>query len=456
VIDKQEFTSAVDGLKPSGYTPIALALETAAAELPAAGDRAIVLLSDGIDTCTDEGEQLDPCAVAQDLGSDGGLSIHTVGFRVDGQTSEQLECLSRVTSGTSWDAVNDKQLSTRLAMSINPELASSLLSPAGYRDLKPGMTVDEAKHAGGITDDISATGRVEIVYFDCSLVFVDGVLEEISTDELPTIDAIKPGDDIANAEAVYGNPKLPTEISDDGAATYSADPIEGTGFKIYFDGAADSQPGGELTGTITKLVVCRCGTTDSYSVADPPVGIFPGCEFQQNCRIYDAAQVQHPEQGALTLVLIDVDGNPASTLTFGHLYMVGRDGKVMNPDGSIAGAESEASAPFDTSAYDPDSLHSAFHFMDPITDRSGGVFFEAPGVDGLLAMSLAIDPGGYFDYSYDLIDYDAAEAHPNYDAMSYGQEMWDGIDSNGYYKWTSYSPEASITFHREGDRYVPD
>ncbi|MDN5818497.1 MAG: VWA domain-containing protein [Yaniella sp.] len=454
-IDKSAFASAVDGLKPSGYTPIAMALKTAAAELPDSGERAIVLLSDGIDTCADEGEQLDPCTTAQDLGSDGGLTIHTVGFRVDGQTSEQLDCLSRVTKGSSWDAVNDKQLSTRLAMAINPELANSLLSPAGYRGLEPGMTAEEAQQAGGFDDDIPATGRVEIVYVDCTLIFVDGVLDEIESDTVSTIDHIKPGDDIADAEAIYADPKLPTEISDDGAAVYPADPLSGTGFKLYFDGAKSHQAGGDLSGTITKMVVCKCATTDSYSVADPPVGIFPGCEFQQSCRIYDAAQVQHPTKGALTLVLIDVDGDPASTLSFGHLYMVDSSGKVMNADGTIAGAD-EDHGPYDTSGYDPDTLRKIFHFMDPIVDRSGDVFLVAPGVEGPLPSLLKVDPNDYFSEISDPVDYESLTG-PNVDeVLAYGERKWGNIDDNGYFKLLILSPDHSISLHREGDRYVGD
>lgn len=453
-IDKPEFISAVDGLEPSGYTPIALALKTAAAELPDSGERAIVLLSDGIDTCADEGERLDPCTTAQDLGSDGGLTIHTVGFRVDGQTSEQLDCLSRVTKGSSWDAVNDKQLSTRLAMAINPELANSLLSPAGYRGLEPGMSAEKAQQAGGFDDDIPASGRVEIVYVDCTLIFVDGVLEEIESDTVSTIDHIKPGDDIAEAEAIYADPKLPTEINDDGAAVYPADPVSGTGFKFFFEGAKNHQPDQGLSGTITKMVVCKCATTDSYSVAHPPVGIFPGCEFQQNCRIYDAAQVQHPTKGALTLVLIDVDGDPSSSLSFGHLYLVDTSGKVMNADGSIAGS-GEDNWPYDTSGYG-DQLSDIFRFMDPVADRSGNVFFSAPGVEGLLAMNLFVDSGGYFTEERHRIDYDEVDLPNPLDAFTYGDSSWGDIDEDGYYTLVFDDGASRTTFHRGSDGYVPD
>jgi hypothetical protein len=257
-IDKKAFTTAVNGLKPSGYTSIALALKTAAKQLPDSGDRAIVLLSDGIDTCADGSGDTDPCATARDLGADGGLAIHTVGFRVDDEASKQLECLSEETNGTNWDAVNDKQLAARLSLAINPGLAYNLLSPSGYRGLELGMTIDEAKSTAGFIDEVSEHGRVEIVYVDCTLLFVDGVLKEMSTVSVPTLERIKPGDDIAEAESAYGDPDRPPVITDDGAVIFPAGTTDRTGYKIYFDSSGKAQQGQKLSGTITKVVLCKC------------------------------------------------------------------------------------------------------------------------------------------------------------------------------------------------------
>ncbi|NIH82559.1 vWA domain-containing protein [Amycolatopsis viridis] len=46
-IDKPALTAAVDGIQPSGYTPIGTALRTAAGALPSTGPRAIVLVPTG-------------------------------------------------------------------------------------------------------------------------------------------------------------------------------------------------------------------------------------------------------------------------------------------------------------------------------------------------------------------------------------------------------------------------
>ncbi|WP_309131210.1 VWA domain-containing protein [Brevibacterium sp.] len=455
-VDKQKYQETVDGLSPSGYTPIALALQRASEQLPESGKRAIILLSDGIDTCADEGESPDPCTVATDLSADGELAIHTVGFRVDGQTSKQLECLSEATQGTNWDAVNDKQLDSRLALTVNPQIAESTLTPDGYKNLVPGMSADEARQAGGFSNDISDSGRVEIIYVDCTLVFVDGVLTEIVSERIPTLDGIAPGDDISAAEAIYADPDLPTQITDDEAALYTADPIAGTGFKVYFEGAEDQQSGKPLKGKILKVAFCQCTTTDSYSVAAPPVGIFPGCEFQDQCEVIDAVQVQHPKQGALTLVMLNQDEGVDEFSAVGSIYAVDARGKVMDLQGNLAGSESGVGSDIATYAVGDQPLEQSFHFMRPITDRSGAVFLEMPTDDGSMSTSYEIDPDGYFTEPQYEIDWDAVFALGRGYEDQYYVQRWDGLDDQGYYQMTVGEGSAAVELRREGDRYVVD
>jgi Ca-activated chloride channel family protein len=100
-IDRTALTSAVDGLSPRGYTPIGKALRDANDALPKSGPRSIVLVSDGIDTCSPP----DPCEVAKELASSGtDLIVHTVGFGVDEAAREQLTCIAQQTGGTYTDA----------------------------------------------------------------------------------------------------------------------------------------------------------------------------------------------------------------------------------------------------------------------------------------------------------------------------------------------------------------
>src|SRR5688500_1655098 len=60
-VDKPALKGAVAATKASGYTPIGHSLRVAAARLPKEGQRSIVLVSDGEDTCAPP----QPCEVAK-------------------------------------------------------------------------------------------------------------------------------------------------------------------------------------------------------------------------------------------------------------------------------------------------------------------------------------------------------------------------------------------------------
>ncbi|WP_069160953.1 vWA domain-containing protein [Nocardia altamirensis] len=93
-LDRAAFTSAVDGIKASGWTPMGTALRQAAQTLPNSGPRSIVLVSDGDDTCAPP----DPCAVAQELKKQGiDLVLHAIGFAVDDKARAQLTCMAQAT-----------------------------------------------------------------------------------------------------------------------------------------------------------------------------------------------------------------------------------------------------------------------------------------------------------------------------------------------------------------------
>ncbi|MEX3515789.1 MULTISPECIES: hypothetical protein [unclassified Corynebacterium] len=95
-LDRDKFSKGIGDLTPTGYTPMGNALRHAADELPDDGERSIILVSDGIDTCAPP----EVCTVAKELADDGvGLAIHTVGFKVDDEAREELECISEATGG---------------------------------------------------------------------------------------------------------------------------------------------------------------------------------------------------------------------------------------------------------------------------------------------------------------------------------------------------------------------
>lgn len=97
VVNKDDLKGQIDGLTPTGYTPIGTSLKKAAEELGDEGKRSIVLVSDGEDTCAPP----PVCEVAKDLAGAGvDLAVHTVGFRVSGKAQEELECIAEETGGT--------------------------------------------------------------------------------------------------------------------------------------------------------------------------------------------------------------------------------------------------------------------------------------------------------------------------------------------------------------------
>ena len=110
-VDKQEFGSAIDGLTPKGYTPMGNALRKAAEELGNEGERSIILVSDGIDTCAPP----EVCDVAKELAGQGvDLTIHTVGFKADEEARAELECIAEAGGGQFLEAADSASLAESL------------------------------------------------------------------------------------------------------------------------------------------------------------------------------------------------------------------------------------------------------------------------------------------------------------------------------------------------------
>ena len=110
-IDKDKFTSAIDGLEPKGYTPMGNSLRKAAEELGDEGERSIILVSDGIDSCAPP----PVCEVAKELAEDGvDLAIHTVGFQVDDAARKELQCIAEAGNGQFLEAKDASSLATSL------------------------------------------------------------------------------------------------------------------------------------------------------------------------------------------------------------------------------------------------------------------------------------------------------------------------------------------------------
>ena len=131
-LDRDAIRTAVEGVEASGFTPIGLALQEAAADLPESGPRSIVLISDGEDTCAPP----DPCRVAEELYGDlFDVRIESVGFLIDtGSAAEQqLRCIAESTGGDYTTVGSANALAARLG-----EVTDELLN------WRPPMTLNGA------------------------------------------------------------------------------------------------------------------------------------------------------------------------------------------------------------------------------------------------------------------------------------------------------------------------
>lgn len=102
----------IGGLDAVGETPIGASLLHAADELEGIdGDKSIILVSDGEENCSEP----PACEAAQSLADQGiGLTVHTIGFKVNDKAREELTCVAEATGGSYVQADNAAELETEL------------------------------------------------------------------------------------------------------------------------------------------------------------------------------------------------------------------------------------------------------------------------------------------------------------------------------------------------------
>ncbi|KAK1184776.1 VWA domain-containing protein [Streptomyces sp. NBS 14/10] len=126
-VDRTEAKTAVATLRPTGWTPIGLALRGASKDL-AGGDatRRIVLITDGEDSCG----QPDPCDVARELAAQGThLVVDTLGLTLDSKVRDQLSCIAEATGGTYTAVQHSDQLSTRIKQLVRRAADTPVQTP---------------------------------------------------------------------------------------------------------------------------------------------------------------------------------------------------------------------------------------------------------------------------------------------------------------------------------------
>lgn len=146
-LDSAAIDSAASDLTPGGWTPIAGALRKAAAGLPESGRAAIVLVSDGQETCGGN-----PCLLARQLEARNiDVRIDTIGLGVDDAGRGQLTCVAQNTGGTYTGLSDAGSLAQTLPRLVSQAVRNYQASgipvngtpqPSGAPSLHPGQYLD--------------------------------------------------------------------------------------------------------------------------------------------------------------------------------------------------------------------------------------------------------------------------------------------------------------------------
>jgi len=249
-VDPSALGAAVDGIRPSGFTPIGPALRTAAGMLPTDSTASIVLVSDGVDTCAPPAS----CEVASEIHRANPLiSIHVVGFGVDDDEAaqQQMTCIGGVGGGTAVSASDPSQLAARLRAAATVGLRDGSLSAQGVNGVQLGMTLAEVRAAvdGARVGTTTRNGGVEVVLVDCGWGTVElrnGRVSSISPSDatVGTAEGVTPADGVDAFTRIYG----PSVTSTSTQMVFPVAPGSLVGYRLELDGS----------GAVRRIVVCRC------------------------------------------------------------------------------------------------------------------------------------------------------------------------------------------------------
>ncbi len=114
--NREPIRAAISGLRPTGQTPIAFALDQAARDFGSlASDRAVVLVTDGIESCGG-----DPARAARDLAAQG-IMVHVIGFGLGNAADEDtwsLQAIANASGGRYVTAGSAEELKEALAQTV--------------------------------------------------------------------------------------------------------------------------------------------------------------------------------------------------------------------------------------------------------------------------------------------------------------------------------------------------
>ncbi len=121
---KGELKTTINGVMPKGKTPITASLETAFGLIGGEQPTSVILISDGLETCSK-----DPCEAVR-TAREGGLPfvLHVIGFDVAGEDTTQLECAAQAGGGMFLGVEDANQLSDALVTAYEkPEIPDGRL-----------------------------------------------------------------------------------------------------------------------------------------------------------------------------------------------------------------------------------------------------------------------------------------------------------------------------------------
>lgn len=114
--NREYIRAAIGGLRPTGQTPIAYSLQQAAADFGTHGDdRAVVLVTDGIESCNG-----DPVQAAREL-REQGIIVHLIGFGMGSAADEDaasLQAVAHASGGRYVTAGSAEELKNALAQTV--------------------------------------------------------------------------------------------------------------------------------------------------------------------------------------------------------------------------------------------------------------------------------------------------------------------------------------------------
>ncbi len=133
--NKQELINKIKALRPKGKTPISHSVELTAEKLRAMEEETtIVLVSDGKETCGG-----DPCELVRKLKESGiKFIMHVIGFDVNPEEKEQLECLAKAGGGTYYTARSANEFLFAMKKVVSkPKFEGGVLKVTAVKNGKP-------------------------------------------------------------------------------------------------------------------------------------------------------------------------------------------------------------------------------------------------------------------------------------------------------------------------------